>query len=410
MSNLARTLPRAAHDDWIVDKIFLGYSRDAYVRSLLTPWNAIVALILVTGLPVIAYRFLFGLGAVTNLSQTTPWGLWISLDVLGGVALAAGGYSMALAVYVFRMEQFHPVVRPAVLTGFLGYFFVVVGLLCDLGLPWHLPVPMVYSFGTLSVMFEVAWCVCLYLIVLALEFTPPVFEWLNWPRARAIALKATIPLTIVGFMLSTMHQSSLGALFLIAKDKVHPLWYSPSIPLFFFVSSIVAGLSMVIFESAISHRLFHDRLDPNAHVDVDAITVGLARGASVVLFAYFFLKLQGLIESQSWNLLNTSYGYWWLFEMLGFILAPAFLYAYGARHRYVRLLRGVAAWTVVGIVVNRLNVSIVALNWSRPTAYVPTLYEVMVSVTIVTIGIQVFRWIVNRMPVLRDDPAFPVTH
>jgi len=410
MSNVARTLPRALQHDWIVEKIFMGARPGAYARSLLTPWNAIVAAILVTGLPVIAYRFLFGLGTVTNLSQASPWGLWISFDVLCGVALAAGGYSMALAVYIFRMEKFHAVVRPAVLTGFLGYVFVVIGLLCDLGLPWHLPVPMVYSFGTLSVMFEVAWCVCLYLFTLALEFTPPVFEWLNWPRARAIALKATIPLTIFGFMLSTMHQSSLGALFLIAKDKVHPLWYSPYIPLFFFVSSIVAGLSMVIFEGSLSHRIFHNRLDPNAHVDVDGITVGLARGASIVLFAYFFLKLQGLIESQAWSLLNTPYGYWWLFEMLGFVLAPAFLYAYGARHRHVGLLRVVATWTVIGIVVNRLNVSLVAMNWSRPTPYIPSAYEVLVSVTIVTIGIQVFRWIVNRMPVLRDDPAFPVTH
>src|SRR5581483_12330772 len=158
------------------------------------------------------------------------------------------------------------------------------------------------------------------------------------------------------------------------------------------------------FESALSHRIFHDRLDPSAHVDLDGITVGLARGASIVLFAYFFLKVQGFIASERWDLVNTPYGYWWLFEMLGFILAPSLLYAYGARHKHVGLLRAVAAWTVIGVVVNRLNVSLVAVNWSRPTAYIPTVYEVLVSVTIVTIGIQVFRLIVNRMPVLRDDP------
>jgi len=400
------TLPRG----WVVEKMLMGYAPRAYARSLITPLNALVALILALGIPAIVYRFAFGLGAVTNLSQTSPWGLWIAFDVLSGVALAAGGYSMAVAVHLFGMKKFQPIVRPAILTGFLGYLFVVIGLLADLGLPWHLPVPIVYSFGTASVMFEVAWCVCLYLCVLALEFTPPVFEWLNWPRARQLAIAATLPLTIAGFMLSTMHQSSLGGLFLIAKDKVHPLWYSPYLPLFFFVSSIVAGLSMVIVESAVSHRVFRDRLDPGKHVDIDGITIGLARGASIVLFCYFFLKVQGFIASERWDLVATPYGYWWLFEMAGFILGPALAYAWAARHGRATCVRAIAAWTVLGIVVNRLNVSIVAVNWSRPVAYVPTAVEILISITIVTIGIQVFRWIVNRMPVLGEDPAFPAAH
>jgi Ni/Fe-hydrogenase subunit HybB-like protein len=402
MSEMARTVPAPG---WFVDKIMMGYQPRAYVRSFFTPLNAIVALIIASGVPLIVYRFAFGLGAVTNLSQTSPWGLWIAFDVLSGVALAAGGYSMALAVYVFRLEKFHPLVRPAVLTGFLGYAFVVIGLLADLGLPWHLPVPIVYSYGTLSVMFEVAWCVCLYLIVLAFEFTPPVFEWLDWPRARALALKLTIPLTILGFMLSTMHQSSLGALFLIAKDKIHPLWYSPYIPLYFFVSSIIAGVSMVIVESGLSHIAFRDRLDPEKHVDLDGITLSLARAAAIVLFSYFFLKFEGFLDGGRWDLLNTGYGYWFLFEMFGFVLAPAVLFAVGARRASARLVRGVAAWTVLGVIVNRLNVSLVALNWSRPTPYYPSWMEIAVSITIVTIGIQVFRWIVNRMPVLRDAAA-----
>jgi Ni/Fe-hydrogenase subunit HybB-like protein len=393
-----------------VDKILMGYRPAAYVRSFFTPLNALVGLILAIGVPVIVYRFAYGLGAVSNLTQESPWGLWIAFDVLCGVALAAGGYSMALAVYVFRLEKFHPLVRPAVLTGFLGYAFVVVGLLADLGLPWHLPVPVFYSFGTLSVLFEVAWCVCLYLIVLAFEFTPPVFEWLDWPRARAFALKMTIPLTILGFMLSTMHQSSLGALFLSARDRIHPLWYSSYIPLFFFVSSIIAGLSMVIVESSLSHAAFRDRLDPDRHVDLDGLTIGLARAVAVVLFSYFFLKLQGVIEGGRWDLLNTPYGYWFLFEMFGFVLAPALLYAWAARQRRVGLVRAVAAWTVLGIVVNRLNVGIVAMNWTRAVPYYPTAMEIIVSVTIVTIGIQVFRWIVNRMPVLGELPAYPVEH
>jgi Ni/Fe-hydrogenase subunit HybB-like protein len=207
-------------------------------------------------------------------------------------------------------------------------------------------------------------------------------------------------------MLSTLHQSSLGALFLLAKDKIHPLWYSPYIPLYFFISSIIAGLSMVIFESAVSHRAFRDQLHPDHHVDLDGITLGLGRGAAIVLFSYFFLKLQGFLDGGRWDLLPTAFGAWWLFEMFGFILIPALLYAWATRTRRVGVVRAVAAWTVIGIIVNRINVSIVAVNWSRPQAYYPNWMEIMVSLTVITIGVLVFRWIVNRMPVLREDPAY----
>jgi Ni/Fe-hydrogenase subunit HybB-like protein len=399
-------VPSMTAQAWITDKILMGYSVRDYVRSLLTPGNAAVAAILAVGIPVLVYRFAFGLGAATHLSQTSPWGIWIAFDVLSGVALAAGGYTIATAVYIFRLEKYHPVVRPAVLTGFLGYMFVVIGLLADLGIPWHLPVPVFMSFGTQSVMFEVAWCVCLYLTVLAFEFLPPVFEWLGWSKARAYVVALTIPLTVLGVMLSTLHQSSLGALFLIAKDKIHPLWYSSYIPLFFFVSSIIAGMTMVIVESGLSHRAFRNQLDPDTHVDLDGITLGLGRGAAVVLFSYFFLKLQGFLDGGRWDLLPTAYGAWFLFEMFGFVLAPALLFAWATRRRRATLVRGIAAWTVLGVIVNRLNVSVIAVNWSRPVAYFPSWMEMVVTITIVTIGVMTFRWIVNRMPVLREHPAY----
>jgi Ni/Fe-hydrogenase subunit HybB-like protein len=404
MREMAANLPPP--EAWFSEKILMGYSVRGYLRTLLTPGNAVAAIVLAVGIPVIVYRFVYGLGAATNLSQASPWGLWIGLDVLGGVALAAGGYTMATAVHVFGLEKYHPVVRPALLTGFLGYLFVVVGLLVDLGSPWRLPVPVFYSFGTLSVMFEVAWCVCLYLLVLAFEFLPPVFEWLRWSRARAFVLRLTVAATVLGVMLSTLHQSSLGALFLLAKDKIHPLWYSPYIPLFFFVSSIVAGVSMVIVESGLSHRAFRDRLDPMNHVDLDGITIGLARGAAVVLFSYFFLRLQGVLDGGRWDLLPTAYGAWFLFEMFGFILAPALLFAIAARAHRPTVVRVIAGWTVIGIVVSRLNVSLVAMNWSRRVAYVPNWMEIVTSITIITIGVLTFRWIVNRMPVLCDDPGY----
>jgi Ni/Fe-hydrogenase subunit HybB-like protein len=259
-------------------------------------------------------------------------------------------------------------------------------------------------------MFEVAWCVFLYVTVLFLEFTPAMFEWLGWSKARQRMIKLTLVLTIAGVMLSTLHQSSLGALFLMAKGKLHPLWYSPYIPLFFFVSAVTAGLSMVMVESALSHRLFGSQANPKQHVDLDGITVGLARAAAIVLFAYFFVRMQGLLESGAWVYLNTGYGAWYLFEVLGFIVIPAFLFAHGARNGRLRLLRVTAGWTVLGIVVNRVNVTIVAMNWDVTPRYFPSWMEIVTTVTIITAGIVTFRWIVNRMPVLHDDPRYAGAH
>ena len=391
---------------WVRDKLLMGMTLGRYLRSLATPFDAVAALILLVGVPVIIYRFTFGLGAVTNLSQANPWGLWIGLDVLSGVALAAGGFTLASVVYIFGLKQYHAVVRPAILTGFLGYLFVVVGLVVDLGRPWKLPVPLVYSWGTGSVMFEVAWCVCLYLIVLALEFSPALFEWLGLRRLREWIVGLTIGLTVFGVMLSTLHQSSLGALFLLAPHRLHPLWYTPFVPIHFFVSAIIAGLSMVIVESGLSHRIFRNQIDASAHVDLDDITLGLGKAASVVLFAYFFLKIQALADSGAWSLLNTSYGYWYLVEVVGFVLLPCFLLARAARQGNVALVRAGAAVAVAGVVLNRLNVSVVAMNWNAGVRYVPSWMEVVTSMAVITIGVLTFRFIVNRMPVLHQHPAY----
>jgi Ni/Fe-hydrogenase subunit HybB-like protein len=408
MSSIAQ--PTVAPSEWFRERVLLGMSWRQYLRSLLTPWDAVFALILVVGVPIIVYRFTYGLAAATNLSQTSPWGIWIGVDMLSGIALAAGGFTIAATVYLLGVEKYHPIVRPAILTGFLGYLFAVIGLLCDLGSPWRLPVPIFLSWGTRSIMFEVAWCVFLYSTVLFLEFTPALFEWLGWSRARRFMLKLTIVLTVAGVMLSTLHQSSLGALFLMAKGKLHPLWYSPYIPLYFFVSAVIAGLSMVIVESSLSHRLFGSQADPEQHVDLDGLTLGLSRAAAVVLFTYFFMRLQGLVESGAWALLPTKYGAWYLSEIVGFVLVPAMLFAYGARWGLVRLLRVTAAWTVLGIVVNRLNVSVIAMNWRISPHYVPSWMEIVTTVTIITAGVLTFRWIVNRMPVLHDDPRFAEAH
>ena len=213
-------------------------------------------------------------------------------------------------------------------------------------------------------------------------------------------------LAAVGVVLSTLHQSSLGALFLMAPTKLHPLWYSTYLPLYFFVSSIIAGLSMVIVESSLSHRLFAYRLAPGTHFDLDNLTLGLGRAAAAVLYVYFFLKLIGLAEGDHWDLLNTPYGHLYILEIIGFVALPCIMYVFGVRTGNVKLVRITGLWTVAGVIFNRLNVSIIAMNWQKSPHYVPSWMEVAVSVALVATGIWVFRWTVNRLPILSvDKPA-----
>lgn len=377
-----------------------------FKREWLTPFNVITAAILAVGFVIVVMRFTMGLGTVTNLSNPYPWGLWIGFDVLCGVALAAGGYIIASTVYLFGLKQYRPLLRPAILTGFLGYFFVVVALLVDLGRPWRLPYPVFYSYGVSSVMFLVAWHVFLYLTVQFIEFSPAVFEWLNWKRVREWVAKLTVAATIAGLILSTLHQSALGALFLLAPTKLHPLWYTPLLPVFFFVSSIIAGLTMVVFEASVSHRVFKDQLEPHHATQINDLILGLGKAASIVLFAYFWLKWIGVARGHNWDLLATPMGLWFLVEVFGFVLAPCFLLAWGSRTRNAPVVRATALVTVVGIIVNRLNVSVIAFRWNYEQPYWPHWMELVVTASIVTVGILTFRWIVKRMPVLRPHPDF----
>jgi Ni/Fe-hydrogenase subunit HybB-like protein len=404
----ASTTAVAAQPSFFREKVLLGMSGRDYLKSLITPNNLVITLILAVGLPVLAWRFIAGLGATTALSQTAPWGIWIGFDMMTGIVLAAGGFTIGSAVQIFNLKEYHPIERPAILTAFLGYVMAIFGLLADLGRPWNIVMALV-SNGAASVLYEVAWCVMCYSTVLALEFSVPLFEWLGWRKLHRIMRKTLIALTVLSVIFSTMHQSALGSLFLIAPTKLHPLWYTPYIFVFFFVSAIIAGLSMVIVESALSHRAFANQLK-GAHFDLDRLTIGLGRAGAIVMFAYFFLKLQGVVDGHSWGHLATGWGAWWLVETVGFVLVPALLYAYGARNGSAKIVRIGGVMGVLSIVLNRLNMSVIAFNWNEPVRYVPTWQEVMVSITLVTLGIVLFRWIVNRMPILREDPAFPQEH
>ncbi|KJS31763.1 MAG: hypothetical protein VR64_09455 [Desulfatitalea sp. BRH_c12] len=377
-------------------------------QRYLTPFNVVAGLIVVMGLIITVMRFTLGLGAVTNLSDYYPWGLWIAFDLLVGVALAAGGYVTSAAVYIFGMKRYHAAVRPAILTGFLGYALVVLALHYDVGQPWRLPYPFLVSRGTTSLLFEVAACVALYLTVLFIEYSPAAMEWLGLKRARAIVTRLTIVLTILGVILSTLHQSSLGALFLIAPAKLHPLWYSNYIPIYFFVTSIIAGLSMVIFEGGLSHRYFKDKMDAEHLAAKADVMLGFGKAAAWVLAGYFVVKVIGIAADNNWHYLATGFGAWYLVELLGFVALPAFGYAIGVRDKNLSLIGWTAGWTVLGIVVNRLNISLIAFNWYLPSEdrYFPHWMEIGISLFIVTLGVLAFRFIVTRMPILYTHPDY----
>lgn len=376
----------------------------------LTPFNVIAAIIVIVGLMITVLRFTRGLGATTNLSDNQPWGLWIGFDLLVGVALAAGGYVTSAAVYLFGMKRYHGAVRPAILTGFLGYALVVVALTYDVGRPIRLMLgyPFIVSQGTTSMLFEVGLCVAIYLTVLFIEFTPAPLEWLGLKKARAIVVKLTLVLTIFGVILSTLHQSSLGALFLIAPSKLHPLWYSSYLPIYFFVTSIIAGLSMVIFESTLSHRYFKNKMDAEHLAEKDTLVMGFGKAAAWVMAGYFIIKIIGIAADNNWHYLASGYGAWYLVELLGFVALPAFAYAVGVRDKKPALIRWTAAWTVLGIIVNRFNICLVAFNYHLPAdqRYFPSWMEVAISLFLVTVGILVFRFIVTRMPILYQHPDY----
>ncbi len=221
--------------------------------KIFTPFNIISFPVIVLGLILIVIRFAKGLGSVTNLTQEVPWGLWIGFDVVTGVAFAGGAYVLTFMVYILNMKKYKSIVRVTVLNGFLAYVFYAGALLLDLGRPWNVINPIIgNSFGVSSVLFLVAWHFLLYMMAQLIEFSPAIAEWIGARRARKILSGMTLAAVIFGITLSTLHQSGLGALFLMAKEKIHPLWYSEFIPVLFFVSSIFAGLSMVIFEGSIS--------------------------------------------------------------------------------------------------------------------------------------------------------------
>ena len=373
-----------------------------------TPANIISALILGFGGLLLLLRFTLGIGGISNLDDTNPWGIWIAFDLLCGVALAAGGYTTSAACYIFGLKRYHSAVRPAITTAFLGYLFVVFALHFDVGQPWRLVYPVFLSQGTTSVLFEVGLCVFIYLIVLFIEWTPAAFEWFGWKRIRNIIVKCTLPLTILGVVLSTMHQSSLGALFLTSPGKLHPLWYSSFLPVFFFVSSMFAGLSMVIFEGMLAHKGMHHKMDEGHIRGAEEIAFGFSRGASFIMAGYLCIRVYDMAMNNTWSYLTTGYGLLWIVELGAFVAGPMILYAMASREKRIGFARLASVIAIAGIILNRFIVCLIAFNWQLPSdeRYFPSFLEVIVSIFIVTAIITAYRLIATFMPVLHEHPEY----
>ena len=360
----------------------------------LTFWKTIMFILI--GLMIYSgiYRFYYGLGASTNLTDTFPWGIWIGFDLLSGVALAAGGFTITAVVYIFNLKKFKPIIRPAVLTAFLGYILAVTGLMFDLGRPdriWH-PIIM---WNPRSVMFEVAWCVILYNIVLFLEFSPALFEKLRLKRPLQIIKSITIPLVILGVILSTLHQSSLGSLYLIVPHLLHELWYTPLLPVLFYISAIAVGLSMVTFESFLSKRAF------NKHLEMDLL-IPMARVLTIVLLIYGLLRIYDMVGSGAIASAFTFSSVSAMFhvEMFIGVLIPMGLLFIKKFRTSEKSLFWISFMVVIGVILNRMNVTVTGIQAGITTEiYFPSWMEISITMGLVATGFGVFGLIVKYLPI-----------
>ena len=363
----------------------------------LTPWRVLLWLMVGVGGVITVLRYARGLGAVTNLSDRFPWGLWVGFDIMCGVALAAGGFTVAGLVYVLHLERYHPLVRPAIVTGFLGYLLVIAALLVDLGRPyriWH----ALIMWNPHSVMFEVAWCVMLYTLVLSLEFGQVVLDRLGRTLLLRMTRMALPPLVIAGVILSTLHQSSLGALFLIVPGKLHALWYTPMLPVLFFLSALAVGLAMVTVESSVSSRVFGRSLElPQLR--------GLGTGTAHALTLYLVVKVADLVARGAWPLAfqATVEAAMFALEVGVGVVVPLVLLSHPHTRRSARTIGIAAGLAVLGVVLNRLNVGVTGMLASSGARYVPSWMEVQITLAIVAAGVLAYLWISEHLPIFRTE-------
>lgn len=352
-------------------------------------------------------RYAYGIGAVSDLSNAYGWGFWISFDLYCGVALGSGAFTIVAIVEIFDLEEFHPLVRPSVLTGFIGYVMVIIALMVDLGQPlriWHM---MVYQNHT-SILFEIGLCVMLYTTTLAIEFAPVFFEGINQKKLAQTFRRILFPFAILGVTLSTLHQSSLGSMLIIEPYKLHPLWWTPILPVLFFVSAVNVGLGMIIFESTLSSKAFHRGLETH-------LLKKLALADVYVLILYLVIRFTQLGLDGKFKYLFTSGKMsvlFWAEILIGSVIPIIIFSRKEWRENHKTLFIG-SVFVVFGLMFGRFNVSWFAIKHADPMTYVPsfmskvtympTFSEVSISFGIVAAGVLAFNLAAKYLPLFEDE-------
>jgi len=391
-------------NQWTIkEKLWLGLTPDDYKAQMLrNPVNWVLFIIFAVGLPILLQRYFFGLDTVTHASNDYPWGLFLGFGLFGMVPLSASGFLLGTTVEIFGRKDFVPIERLALLNGLLGYFFAVVYLEVDLGMPWRLYYPMFVSLGPAAVLFLVAWHVATYLSVQVAEVSSAFFEWIGWLKGKRFIKSIAIGLTVSGIILSTLHQGALGALFTYAPSKVHPLWLSTNFQwIHFFCSAIFAGLSMVIVSSTLCKHFMTWRCDRRFLDNVDRCTIGLGKGCAYALITYLVIKLVGIAHDNEWAYLLTGWGQYFILEMALAVLLPMFLFAYGVKHNLVGMVRFAALISVLGVVWNRLNTALICFNW-KLYQEIPHWKEVWITIMIFALYFITYRFILYRLPILYE--------
>ena len=364
--------------------------------STFTPFTLLLGVLAAIAGVILVYRFINGLGAVTNLNDGYPWGIWIAYDVVVGSAFACGGYSMALLVYIFNKGQYHPLVRPALLASLFGYTLAGVSVIFDLGRWWnfwHIFWPGYAQVN--SVMFEVAVCISAYIVVMWIEFSPAFLEKWGMKDVKQKLNKLLFFFIALGVLLPSMHQSSLGSLLVIFGQQIHPLWQSGMLlPVTYLLTAILLGFAVVIFEATLSSTGFKRRLE------TDVLTP-LAKVMYLTLAAYVVLRVAEVLIRGA---LGTAFAatwqaFWFWVEMACFIVPLATLASASARRSASKLFVG-AVLLMLGGFLLRINGFLVGYMTGEGWNYFPSLAELMVTVGIIAFEILAYIYIVRNYPVL----------
>ncbi len=396
------SLTKSDGSRWTVkEKLLLGLTPGEYMKvQCRNPFNWILWVIYIIGVPVLVGRFINGLGWATGGSYDYPWGLFLAWGLFTMVPLSASGFMLGTTVELFGRKDFKPIERLGLLNGLLGYLFAVMFLQVDLGQPWRLIYPMFVSLGPAAVLFLVAWHVATYLSVQVAELVPAYSEWMGLPKAKKAIRSMVLGLTVAGIILSTLHQGALGALFTYAPGKVHPLWYSSPFQWFHFLTSaIFAGLSMLIVVSTLSKWFLRWRCDDNFKQNLDKLTVGLGKGCSLALVTYLVIKIIAVAHDNEWEYLFTGWGQYFMFEITAGTIIPLILYTMAVRRDSASIARVAAFIAVFGVALNRINTALIAFNW-KLYQEIPPWREVVIVLTVYSTYIVVYRFILARMPIL----------